>query len=294
MEVKPNLANIELAEVLGVGAALAEPKRVGLTEIAVVPGNWKLEDLTKFQPSPARAKGNVTLGDVESFIRYVNKHKDVAGDASEASTQAATTPADPDDMQTIILVDVKHSAFRAIFNHHACDAPGWGDFTASYDCPLSPEWVTWNAHSGDRMTQEKFAFFIEENQLDIVEPVGSTMLEIVSTLKSAKNVAFDSGLRLADGRVQIKYHEENNTTAGAAGQLTIPEKIGLGIPVYIGGQAYKVEAMFRYRIEGTRLSMWYDLVRPHKILEDALDKVKTQIGDGTKIKPYAVTEIPKA
>jgi uncharacterized protein YfdQ (DUF2303 family) len=297
METKPRLEGIDLGEVLGVGAALALPRTVVSRSVesvpfVVVPTTFKVEALEKLLPAPSRAKGNVQFADAQSFVRYVNKHKDKAGEASAANRTSGQAGGgeqpgpDPDDVQTVIYVDPLKSKFRAVFDSHASDAPGWGEFTASYDCPISPEWKTWKEHNGRKFHQEEFAFFIEQNLLDVHEPNGAQMLEIVTTLKSVKNVAFDSGVRLSDGQVQLKYHEQNDTKAGANGQLVIPEEIKLGLPVYVGGIPYAVIAKFRYRIDGSKLIMWYDLLRPHKIEEAAVNAMIEQIEQGTDIKPY--------
>lgn len=293
------LAAVSLREALDLGAALGEAQVLqgGAKPYAIMPGDYKIADLSDFLPAPSRAKGTIALGDVQSFIRYVNKHKDAPGMASSAangsgSDGGADKPGvDADDRQTVIMVDMLNAKFRAFFNHHASDAPGWGDHIAAYNCPLTPEWKTWNEKDGEKMGQEAFAFFIEQNLLDVVEPNGATMLEIVTTLKSVKNVAFDTGVRLNDGQVQLKYHEQNSTTAGAAGQLTIPEEIKLGIPVFMGGAAYAVTAKFRYRIDGPKLVMWYDLLRPHKILEDAVKNVVAEVAKGTEIEPYTTVNL---
>lgn len=305
--LQPNLNDSTVKELLSVGAAIATNvnTEVGGTPLLPLPAGWKVEDLSKYQQAPSRAKGTLSLASADDFARYVNKHKDVAGRASAANlslqsagtaqntgggdSQAAPTP-DKDDLQTVILVDVINSKFRAVFNHHASDAPGWADFGATYDCPLSPEWQIWKGNSGKRMNQEEFGLFIEANQLDIVKPVGAEMLQIATTLKAKKDVAFESGIRLDNGQVQIKYHEDVKASGGGAGQLQIPEQIKLGIPVYVGGTAYEVTANFRYRImDGGGLALWYDLVRPHKILEDALQKVIAQIETATGIETLSVT-----
>lgn len=278
---------------MDLGAAMAEPRTLdGGAQILVIPDDYKVvEDLEKLLPAPRRAKGNVQFIDAQSFIRYVNKHKDQPGVESNArhgrGSQGGETPAaDADDVQTVIYVDPVQQKFKAVFDAHAADAPGWGQFTATYDCPVSPEWQTWKASNGKKMLQEAFAYFIEQNILDVHEPNGAEMLALVTTLKSTKNVAFDSGIRLQDGQVQLKYHEENTTKAGVNGEMKIPEEITLGLPVYVGGEAYAVKAKFRWRIEGAQLSMWYDLIRPHKVEEVAIDKLISQVADGTKIPPY--------
>ena len=103
------------------------------------------------------------------------------------------------------------------------------------------------------------------------------MLEISRSLEAKKKVNFASGLRLSNGQHQITYEETIEGTA-AKGRLMVPETFALGIAVFEGGDRYRVEARLRYRIaDGGKMTMWFDLLRPHKVLEDALSFVLRSI-----------------
>lgn len=60
------------------------------------------------------------------------------------------------------------------------------------------------------------------------------------------------------------------------------EKIAIGIPIFWGGDAYQITARLRYRVKEGRLTFWYELIRPDKILEDAtktlINKIKVSTG----------------
>lgn len=107
------------------------------------------------------------------------------------------------------------------------------------------------------------------------------MLEISRSLEAKKKVNFASGLRLSNGQNELTYDEQISGTA-AKGKLNVPELFTIGIPVLEGGIKYAVEARLRYRIaDGGRLTMWFELVRPHKIVEDAVLAVWKEIEDKT-------------
>lgn len=237
------------------GLALGQPRIVGDTPVMLVPVGTTVLDLEKHLPAPTRKRGNVTLRTVDSFVRYVLMEK---ADA------------------TRIYASVADARFTAVFNDHH-STPGWRDYRAGYSCPASVEWETWKASDGKRMNQEEFAQFIEDNVPDVVQPPAAEMLEISRTLEAKKKVNFASGLRLSNGQNELTYEESISGTAGK-GKFVVPEEFVIGIPVFEGGQRYAVTARLRYRIaEGGRLSMWYELVRPHKILEDAVTKVLEEI-----------------
>ncbi|MEY5098196.1 MAG: hypothetical protein RJA36_915 [Pseudomonadota bacterium] len=222
------------------------------------------EELTKKLPKPTRKKGLVKIRDLESFVRQVNKHK------VEGLTEIYRT--------------VNPPRFSAVINDHGAgeDDAGWGDHWFDYECPLSAEWKTWTGNDSKRMTQEQFAVFIEDNLPDIVEPVAAHMLEIATTLEAKKKVNFASGIRLSNGQNEFTYEESIQGTAGK-GKIQVPETFKIGIAVFEGGPAYAVNARLRYRINDGLLQLWYDLERPHKIIEDAADELRRQVEEKTGI-----------
>ena len=111
------------------------------------------------------------------------------------------------------------------------------------------------------------------------------MLEISRTLEAKKNITFRQGTRLDNGQVQLTYNEEIDGRAGEAGQLRIPEQFFIAVKPFLGGDAFCVPARFRYRIQDGRLMMWFELVRPDKVLEEAYNAVRDKI-------QTAINEVP--
>lgn len=243
------------------GALLSGIRLLGLHPLMALPEDSCLHDLEKFLPLPLRKRGTTVLNDMASFIGFV---------------KAERTPA------TSLYGNLINPSFTAVFNDNAdgSDA-GWRDHAAKYACPLSIEWKTWLEASGKQMSQEQFAQFIETNLLDVASPPAADMLEISRSLEAKKKVSFASGIRLSNGQNELTYAEEITGTAHK-GKLTVPETFTIGIPVLEGGQGYVVEARLRYRIaDQGKLSMWFELVRPHKIVEDAMKSVRDEIAKGT-------------
>ena len=246
---------------LEAGAALGQPVAIKPTDdtYAVVPGGYALTSLEKYKPAPDRKKGVITLDDAESFIQYFNLH------ATE---------------QSQIYGKVNPPSFVGVINDHGVNDAGWRDHLAKYDCPFTAEWVEWSRSDKKIMQQSEFAEFIERNLPDIVEPVGADMLEISRSLQAKKKVSFASGIRLANGQTELTYEEDIQGTA-AKGKLQIPEIFKIGIKVIEGGEAYAVECRLRYRINEASLVMWYELVRPHKVIEDAVADLWALISNQT-------------
>lgn len=257
-----------LQAILNAGAAIGNIRTIEGTPFVVVPDDYSVENLEKMLSKPMRKTGTVTLNDMASFIEFVNGEK-VGG--------------------TRLYGSFTNPGFLAVFNDHHSEGvqtPGWRDYKASYACPLSIEWSTWKASSGKQLSQEQFAQFIEDNLPDVANPPAADMLEISRSLEAKKKVNFASGIRLSNGQNELTYEEQISGTA-AKGKLQVPELFTIGIPVLEGGIRYAIEARLRYRIaDGGRLTMWYELVRPHKILEDAVQAVWKEIEDKTSLKVF--------
>lgn len=251
------------------GLNLSEIQLVGATPIVVLPAGAQPHDLEKYLPAPTRKKATVKMRDVASFCNFVNEEGN-------------------DD--TRLYGSYNPPSFTAVINDHGA-APGWRDYIAGYACPLSPEWITWKTKSGAAMLQADFAQFIEDNLPDIasskvneqVTPTATEMLEISRSLEAKKKVNFASGVRLSNGQNELIYEEEISGTA-QKGKLQVPEIFTIGIPVLEGGVCYQVQCRLRYRIvDGGKLTMWFELVRPHKILEDSVKAVWVEIEQKTAL-----------
>jgi uncharacterized protein YfdQ (DUF2303 family) len=236
------------------GMALGQVREFNEAVFVTLPAGAQVHSLEPMLNNPSRPRGTVALRDQRSFVSYVRTRKLF----SEPRIYGVQSP---------------KPGFTAVFNDHEPGAPGWRDDRATFDCPLSREWQTWTASSGKQMPQEEFARFIEDHLPDVADPPAADMLEISRSLEAKKKVNFASGLRLSNGQHQITYEETVEGTA-AKGRLMVPETFALGIAVFEGGFRYRVEARLRYRIaDGGKMTMWYDLLRPHTVLEDALQHV---------------------
>jgi uncharacterized protein YfdQ (DUF2303 family) len=261
MELQSTAAGSDIEAAIRAGQLIGKPFKVSGVDAVVVPEGHQVqtfENLVPVEPAvPQLLKQKVTLEDADSFIAYYNRFCD------DAST---------------IFAQTETGTFNAIFDYHQdAAAPRHSFHQANYTCPKTPEWSAWFQFSGQKMSQEEFGLFLEANIEEIVNPTGAQMLEIALTLKSKTNISFDRAVRLDNGQTQFNYVEEMNVNAGLKGQLEIPEEIELGLQPFIGSDHYSTRAKFRYRIREGKLVMWYDLVRPHKIVERAFTDVRTKI-----------------
>lgn len=235
---------------------------------AVIPNDFKIEDLEKFLDVPTRKRGTFQFHDTASFIAYVNLHKG-------ADTAIYATLKDSGQLQI--------PTFAAVIDEYSKDTTAWRGHKATYECRLSPEWKIWMDKNKKPGGQVDFAQFIEDNTPDIVRPEAAEMLEIAKSLEAKKAVSYKSGIKLENGDTQFQYTEETVGKAGGNGTLEIPSEFVIAIPIVVNGPKIEMKARLRYRITEGVLQFWYDLERPHKIVEAAFKATWEQIEKETTI-----------
>ncbi|MDH5857771.1 DUF2303 family protein [Lampropedia aestuarii] len=245
----------------------------------VLPEGFKANSLEGMLCRPARKRGTTVLNDAASFISMVLRQKNEA---------------------TLLFSTISPPSFTAVFNsdcaeedRYSIPIAGWGDHRATYNAPLSPEWGEWTKADKKQMNQVEMAQFLEANMVDVAyipadlesrepgSPDGATLLEICRTLEAKKKVNFKSSVRLPDGSTQFTYDED---VAGSAvnGTMEIPAQFSIGVPVFENGENYRQDVHFRYRIQdGGKLVMWIELIRPHKVIEDAVKQLRAHIAEAT-------------
>jgi uncharacterized protein YfdQ (DUF2303 family) len=252
---------------IAAGAAIGDPRspvaEPGAGVFAVVPKDYAIESLEDYLPRPLRIEQNLMLHDADSFIAYLNEY----------STQGVSH----------VFFNVEDEAFLAILDYHEKkDTAGWCEHMATFKTRRSVEFQTWMNQNRKQMTQVDFARFLEENLPDIVEPASADLLEVALTFEAKKSVEFSSGVRLANGQIQFQYDEVVRGTA-QKGSIEIPEQFVLGIAIHVGGPAYRVPVRLRWRLQEGKVVFWYEVVRPHRFIEDALKEIRERVAKETAI-----------
>lgn len=258
------IGNIQAA--IAAGAALGDPRSPVVDEkagvFAVVPKEYKVESLAKFLPRPLRIAQAVLLYDTDSFIAYVNGFK-VPGSSR-------------------IFFNGEEEKFVAVLDYHETESPAWCEHTATFKPRRSVEFTTWMDKNRTQMTQVDFARFLEENMPDIVEPNSAELLQVALTFEAKKSVEFSSGVRLNNGQIQFQYDEVVRGTA-QKGTIEIPEQFVLGISLHVNGPAYRIPVRLRWRLQDGKVVFWYEVVRPHRFIEDALKEIRERVLNETAV-----------
>jgi len=231
-------------------------------QFVVIPADHKVELLVTLPASePDRIRCVVQVVDLQSFLRYVNEHKDETTRVFASVLKAPfglTAALDYHDAENIM----------ASFVEHLCKM----EFTPT------DQWSLWSANDRKVMDQQAFALFIEENQPDIIQPSGADMLELAKSIEATQEVQFKRQMRLDNGDVKFLFEDKTEATAGMNGALAIPQLLTLNIPIFLGMPVVNVPCRFRHRLEGGKMKIWYEIIRRQelllKIAQSALDIVE--------------------
>lgn len=237
-----------------------------------LPPDWRLQEIDEeaLLEAPRRKKALVTLHDAPSFIQYVKRH---------GSLSHCTVWCNADYARGKI-------GFTAIINDNGekPEEPDWRDHRAVFFPTFSEEWDRWTGRNRSQFTQFEFANYIEDNNKDIVSVDGSAsgaqMLEMALNMEANKDVKFKSAIRLQNGGVSLNYIADDD--AQTTSKMQLFERFSIGVPVFLGDDPYRIDARLRYRVRESKLTFWYELIRPDLVLAAAtgttIEAIQAQVG----------------
>lgn len=221
------------------GQALQVFKTVDGKEVTLVPEGFNVETISEpvNDDLPRRMKARRTFHEGESFGLYVQKYK----------TPGSQLIANIDANSLTAIIDYPDRA--------EVDNPDDGipnrEHVATWPVPLSEEFKVWNAFQGKMHGQTAFLEFLEENVSEIHNPDPATILELVKDFDAIQTVKFASKKRLDNGDFSLQYSSETNLKNG----ISIPKKLTLEMPIYLGEERVTFDAFFRTRIEEGQLAL---------------------------------------
>lgn len=196
---------------------------------AFVPQSHALKDISDPLRLPPRIRQSATFDDAASVSAYINRFSDRA---------------------SVLLADYNTLQIRAVLDYHADnqdpDGPqmaGACEHEAILQLLPSEEFLRWAAMEGKMHPQAEFAEFLEENAVDIAEPTPASMIEISRDLEATVGASFKARTRLENGDRAFVYETETKVK----GDVVVPTKFALAIPVFNGEEPEILEARFRFR-----------------------------------------------
>ena len=256
MDIQNHITESQMLIDNGKQLAHADIKEFHSIPALVIPRDCEIKLFPDLRETPLRIDEVVNHATAQSFIDYWTAYK---------------------NDNSAIFVNTTDNIFLAIFDYHNTES-NWKKHHSLFKLKKTVEWKTWQENDKKAMNQHDFGMFIEQNLEEIIDPVGAEMQEIAMSLQAKSKVNFEKATRLDNGQTQFVYQETIEAKAGQNGQFKIPQQFTIGLKLFEGGEAYKMEAKFRYRIKDGNLAIWYELMRPHKTIEanlnDTLELIK--------------------
>lgn len=205
---------------------------------------------------PKHVTATVKLQATQSLIEYTNRFKNT---------------------NSVLFADIERDTIVTIIDYHTESAvtedgikPKLASHRATLTLPKSQEWKIWNDMSGKLVSHKDFASFLEENSIDIVSPPGAGLLELCRDLQIINNVSFSSAVRDGD-YTNVSFVKLND--AAAKGNVSLPQSIVLGIPVYFGEEPVNITAFLRRKIDDNGLHLGIKLSRAENVRQEEFHRI---------------------
>lgn len=223
--------------------------------------------LETYRLHPERKQGTAEAQTFESFCELINRHK------SEHSVIFADA-------------DWRKPSFTAVLDYHHLGVdgqPDYGKHRVHYAFPLSEEWQAWNKMNGQKMTQEDFAYFLEDRVAELSAPTDEERIwlerDFATTVATPSQlVELSRGLQvnvaskvkaahtLANGEGQIVWEESHQDANGQP--LKVPGIFILSVPPFFMGDKMRIPVRLRYRAAGGSVVWFYQIYRPDQFITE--------------------------
>ncbi len=246
----------------------AAPAEVALSDgrrYLVTPNGAQVKDVSDEHglsvSLPRYIKQTIILQTRDSLVDYVTRFKNES---------------------TLLFADIVTSTIVAAVDYHNRDAAHHVAHRATLSLAFSEEWLLWSKISGQLKPQLEFARFIEENAADVRAPSGADLLETVRDLQAHRKVNFTKAVRTASDNESFEFSDETKATT-KKGDLEIPTKFQLGLPVYFGESETELFAFLRWKLDADAggLALGIALHRAEQVRQAAFKQIVIDIGDRT-------------
>lgn len=238
----------------------------------------------EYLTAPERRRGTAELGELASFIGHVKRFKDA-------------------DSAIFADRDPKRPSLLAVLDYHragATSSPRFGEHRARYAFPLADEWTAWTGKAGQSLDQASFAAWLEDHLADVADPTqagdggrefltlfscafasASKLLELSRGLNVHVGERVGNHVNLASGEATIAFVAQHADDQGKP--LKVPGAFLLAIPVFRGGDLYKIPARLRYRVAQGAITWSFDLYRTPAVFDHAIGEACTTAQEETDL-----------
>lgn len=261
------------------------------------------EAFDKWRDHPRHRAGTAEMTDLESFIAHVQRFKD-----EDSALFGCDNAENPSLLAVIDYHDAINSTDGDALDTEPDPKPEFGKHRTHYGFPFSDEWKAWNQVNGESLDIITFAEFLEDHIIDVMplpdflkpmpedyvpgklSDADQKLQEIVSKIggrpcgperlmELAKGIIVNARedttqkIDLSSGESKLKFESRNEDISGAP--LSLPNLFLLAIPVFRGGDTYRIPVRLRYRARAGTVLWSLLLHRPDLYLDDALSDAFT-------------------
>ncbi len=234
-------------------------------EFLIVPSGFSEKEVSDAYglklAKPKYIKQTVTIETADSLVDYVNRFKGA---------------------DTMLFAEISSNRIMALVDYHAPAGAAHVAHRAKLELPFSEEWQLWTKISGKLMSQLEFARFLEENATDVRAPDAGELLDACRDLQVRRKVNFTKAVRTASDNENFEYSEETNTTS-KKGDLELPTKFKLGLPVYFGDAETEVFAFLRWKMDEGALTLGIQLHRTEHVRQAVFKQIVVDIAGRTTL-----------
>ncbi len=230
--------------------------------VLVLPSGKSIHSLKKFRDeyrdAPERIEGAAAMTNTESLIEYVKLYKEEGFSALFAQDSR------------------EHPSLLAVLDYPAPGKPRFGKHRAHYRFPVSDEWKAWMGIAEKPLKQDEFAEFFEEHCVDLrppdfddlsirafVEQLEILLAKPAELLELAKGLAVHvhhqirQNVDLGKGVQGLTFQTDLQDAQG--NQLKVPGGFMIAIPVFRGGDAYKIPVRLRMKVSSDKGKVTWSL-----------------------------------
>ncbi|GHF70976.1 DUF2303 family protein [Seohaeicola zhoushanensis] len=178
----------------------------------------------------------------------------------------------------------------------------WLDHVGRYEFPLSREWKLWKAITAGPISKETFCEFIEANAKDLIDPTPALLqqdkvqptedwerrlIEVAGKIMGRfgqvrqliqlgrefqvnENSTLDVSRDPDTGASRFQFKSEHQDASGRP--ISIPNLFLIAIPIFHGGDLYRLPLQFRYRKSGPEVKFILNLYDAETAFETACNE----------------------
>jgi uncharacterized protein YfdQ (DUF2303 family) len=242
--------------------------------VAFVRTGYTQVDLSRHLKAPTRVNEERHFRSTQSFTDYIEDFDGVGEQRLYANLVERKVRAVLDDHYVLCkVVDSEAPEPSEV-------VPSWCDHVAIFSPQFSSEYLPWKNFNDKPLKQLDFGEFLEDNAAAITSIDAASLKEMVMDLEVVRTTSFKQATNQANGNIAFEFVEtdKDGNTKGQH-QVSLPRFIEVTFPIFEHGPTVTMNAVLRYRLNGSELTFHFKLSRLKQVEDAAFNQLLDQIRD---------------